>query len=169
MYHSKCNHVEQEKMITNLQTSLSEAQSIAIIDNSSCSGFAKDAGINLIDINKFLVENLDRNQICKKYDKIALHIDCSSAKHSYNTGYLEILQLCSKEVVIPEGIKCCGFAGDKGFKVPELNASSLSHLSQQVTDCELGVTFNRSCQIGLSHHGKIEYISFVELLLNCLE
>lgn len=168
MYHSKCNPLEQEKMVSKLRNSLDKVKT-AITDNSSCSGFAHDAGINLIDINKFLVDNLDRNKIHKKYGKIALHIDCSSAKHSYNTGYLEILQLCSEEVVIPEGIKCCGFAGDKGFKVPELNASSLSHLSQQVADCELGVTFNRSCQIGLSHHGKIQYISFVELLLNCLK
>ena len=168
MYHSKCNHLGQDTMVSKLRNSLDKVKT-AIVDNSSCSGFAKDIGINLIDINKFLVDNLDRNKIHKKYGKIALHIDCSSAKHAYNTGYLEILQLCSEEVVIPEGIKCCGFAGDKGFKVPELNASSLSHLSQQVADCELGVTFNRSCQIGLSHHGKIQYISFVELLLNCLE
>ena len=64
---------------------------------------------------------------------------------------------------------CCSFAGDKGFTNPELNSSSLENLYSQVTGCELEVSCNRSCQIGLSHHGKLEYISFLELLLEYAE
>jgi D-lactate dehydrogenase len=167
MYHSQAKLAQQQQMTSAMKASLQNA-SIAIIDNSSCSGFLANAGINLIDINEFIVAKIDRNKLTKKYKKIALHIDCSTAKHSFNPGYLEVLKLCSDEVLIPEGIKCCGFAGDKGFFTPELNASSLSDLAPQVTGCEIGVTFNRSCQIGLTHHGKVQYISFVEMILNCL-
>ena len=166
MYHSKCNHTQQEKMVADLKNRINPAQ-VTICDNSSCSGFARDLGINLVDINQFITEKINRNELSRKYGKIALHIDCSTAKHSFNLAYLDVLKLCSEEIIIPEGIKCCGFAGDKGFTVPELNASSLSQLSQQVLGCEVGVTFNRSCQIGLTHHGKIQYISFVEMILNC--
>ena len=96
-------------------------------------------------------------------------IDCSTAKHFFGNDYLQVLKHCSDEVIIPEGIKCCGFAGDKGFKTPELNASSLSLLAPQIEGAEVGVTFNRTCQIGLTHHGRVPYISFVELVLNCLQ
>lgn len=167
MYQSLCNASQQDKMLNDISGKVKNAKT-AIIDNSSCSGFAVESGINLLDINKFVIDNIDRTKITKKYKRIALHIDCSTAKHSFNPEYLKLLDLCSEHVVIPEGIKCCGFAGDKGFIVPELNASSLSQLSTQVAECEIGVTFNRSCQIGLTHHGKIQYISFVELMLNCI-
>lgn len=167
MYHSQCNQTMQENMTSNLSDKLKNTAT-AIIDNSSCSGFAKDSGINLLDINKFVIDNIDRLQITKKYRKIALHIDCSTAKHSFNPKYLKVLQMCADEVIMPEGIKCCGFAGDKGFTVPELNASSLAALARQIEGCEIGITFNRSCQIGLTHHGKIQYISFVGLMLNCI-
>lgn len=169
MYHSSCNHIQEKASIKQIHQQVNDAAGFAIIDNSSCAGFAKDSGVKLLDINEFICNHVDKLNLTQKYNKIALHIDCSTAKHAFNPKYLEVLQKCAKEVVIPEGIKCCGFAGDKGFVVPELNASSLSNLAPQVNDCEIGVTFNRSCQIGLTKHAKIEYISFVELLLSCLQ
>lgn len=167
MYNSKCNSTQESQSISMMANNIAK-DTIAITDNSSCAGFAADSGLNLIDINKFIIDNIDYNQINKKYKNLALHIDCSTAKHSFNPKYLEILGRCAENVIIPDGIKCCGFAGDKGFSTPELNASSLSDLASQIRDCEIGVTFNRSCQIGLSHHGKKEYISFVELILECI-
>ena len=168
MYHSGCNATMQSKMVADLKTKVSDAP-LAIIDNSSCSAFAVESGINTLDINRFIVEHIDQNTLVKKYKKIALHIDCSTAKHFFGDDYLLVLKCCSEEVIIPEGIKCCGFAGDKGFTTPELNASSLSLLAPQIEGVEVGVTFNRTCQIGLTHHGKVPYISFVELVLNCLQ
>lgn len=168
MYHSKCNHIKEKQIISELREKINN-QKFAITDNSSCAGFASESGIELIDINKFIISKIDKSKLQKKYKKIALHIDCSTTKHSFNPKYIEILQECCNELLIPEGIKCCGFAGDKGFSVPELNQSSLSSLASQIYECEIGVTFNRNCQIGLTHHGKIEYISFIELMLDCLE
>ena len=168
MYHSECNTPQQTRMVTDLESRVAGAK-FAIIDNSSCSAFAKEAGIDVLDINRFIVDHIDRLKISKKYKKVALHIDCSTAKHFFGDDYLQVLKQCSDEVIVPEGIKCCGFAGDKGFKTPELNASSLSLLAPQIEGAEVGVTFNRTCQIGLTHHGRVPYISFVELVLNCLE
>jgi len=167
MYHSLCNTHQQQKMVTDLENRLAGAN-LAIIDNSSCSAFAKDVGIDTLDINRFIVDRIDRAKIHKKYKQIALHVDCSTAKHFFSEDYINLLSLCSEKVIIPEGITCCGFAGDKGFNLPELNASSLSLLAPQIEGAELGVTFNRTCQIGLTHHGKVPYISFVELMLNCM-
>ena len=57
----------------------------------------------------------------------------------------------------PQGITCCGFAGDKGFSHPELNESALNGLRQQVRDCGSGFSTSATCEIGLSEHGGIPY------------
>lgn len=168
MYHSQGNHKQQNIVQQKLRSAIADAQ-IVLMDNSSCASFAKQSGIEVMDINQFIVERIIRSKLYKRYQKIALHIDCSSAKGCFNPEFMTILKLCAYEVVVPDGIKCCGFAGDKGFTTPELNASSLSGLANQVADCELGVTFNRNCQIGLNQHSGIKYISFVELILDCLQ
>ena len=36
-----------------------------------------------------------------------------------------LAKTCAETVIEPEGIHCCGFAGDKGMTLPELNASAL--------------------------------------------
>ena len=75
-----------------------------------------------------------------------------------------IARRCAKEVVIPEGIHCCGFAGDKGFTTPELNAHSLRSLKDAVQICEEGISTSRTCEIGLSTHSGIDYHSLVYLV-----
>ena len=82
---------------------------------------------------------------------------------------MSVLKLCADEIVIPKNITCCGFAGAKGFTTPELNQSALTSLKQQISDCDVGVTFNRSCQIGLSFHGNKQYLSLPELIFNSQE
>lgn len=166
VYHS-CGDMAGLTTVQNILRESIPEGAIVLSDNSSCAGFAADNSLAITDINQFLCRHLDKMKVAKKFHKIALHIDCSSAKHGFNGDYLELLKLCADEIIIPEGIKCCGFAGDKGFSVPELNASSLAGLKPQVDGCELGVTFNRNCQIGLEEHSGIKYISLVELLLEC--
>lgn len=168
MYHSAANQLQQLRVQRELSHAIEGAQ-LVLMDNSSCAGFAKQFDLPIMDVNQFLVERLVRSKLVHRYQRLALHIDCSTAKHCFNPEFMAILRLCAYEIVIPEGIKCCGFAGDKGFTTPELNASSLSGLAAQVSDCEIGVTFNRSCQIGLNQHSGIKYISFIELILDCLK
>lgn len=166
IYHS-CGDETAQATVQNVLRESIPVGAVVVSDNSSCAGFAADSNLAIGDINQFLAQHSERLSIDKKFRKIAVHVDCSSAKHGFNNGYVEILKRCADEVVFPEGIKCCGFAGDKGFSVPELNASSLAGLRAQISDCEMGVTFNRNCQIGLEKHSGIEYISLVELVLEC--
>jgi hypothetical protein len=42
-------------------------------------------------------------------------------------------------VVVPAEITCCGFAGDKGLVTPELNASALKGLAEQVDELRRGL------------------------------
>lgn len=66
--------------------------------------------------------------------------------------------------MVPEDIYCCGFAGDRGFNYPELNASALEELKQQIKDCDAGYSTSKTCEIDLSLHGLIPYRSILYLV-----
>lgn len=54
-----------------------------------------------------------------------------------------------------------GFAEDRGFAYPKLNAPALEELKHQVADCRAGYSNSRTCGIGLSQYGVIDYNSIV--------
>lgn len=168
MYHSQLNNAQQQASQNLLKKIDFSKYEYVITDNSSCSNFIKQQGVEIINISKLILKYIDTLEIKKIYNKIALHIDCSTSKQNINQKYIDIIEKCCEKVVVPERIYCCGFAGDKGFVTPELNASSLNLLAPQVKGCDIGISFNRSCQIGLSNKSGVEYISFVELILECI-
>ena len=59
---------------------------------------------------------------------------------------------------------CCGFAGDKGFTTPELNTHPLRTLMDAVQQCSEGISTSRTCEIGLTQHGGIDYHGLVYLV-----
>jgi D-lactate dehydrogenase len=77
---------------------------------------------------------------------------------------LDIVKRCTEQLVIPEGIHCCGFAGDKGFTTPELNNHALRSLKDAVQMCDEGISTSRTCEIGLSQHAGIDYHGLVYLV-----
>ncbi|MCA1792241.1 MAG: (Fe-S)-binding protein, partial [Thioalkalivibrio sp.] len=95
---------------------------------------------------------------------IAVHVTCSSTRMGLSDKFVALARACAKEVVVPAEIACCGFAGDKGFNTPELNASALEGLAEQVVNCSAGYSNSRTCEIGLSQHGGIPYRSILSLL-----
>ncbi|MFI8480867.1 FAD-binding and (Fe-S)-binding domain-containing protein [Pseudomonas sp. NPDC078700] len=124
-----------------------------------------DSRLNLHDPVKFIREHLlDRLEISPQDQPIALHVTCSTQHLGEAQGLIDIAKRCSKQVVIPEGIHCCGFAGDKGFTTPELNSHSLRDLKDAVQICQEGISTSRTCEIGLSEHAGIDYHSLVYLV-----
>ncbi|MBV1787041.1 FAD-binding oxidoreductase [Marinobacterium sp. D7] len=140
-------------------------------DTSPCTLRLKekiDPVIELYDsidfLDRFVVERLNLNPIA---EPIALHITCSATRMGQADALRRIAAYCATDVVIPDDISCCGFAGDKGFSTPELNASALRTLKDSVGHCAEGFSSSRTCEIGLSHHSGIEYKSIVYLLARC--
>lgn len=140
-------------------------------DTSPCSLRLKeklDPSIQLYDSVEFIDRFvLDRLSITPVEEPVALHVTCSATRLGQTERLKRILNRCAREVVVPEGISCCGFAGDKGFSTPELNASALRTLKQQVSNCSSGYSTSRTCEIGLSQHSGLEYRSIVYLLEQC--
>ncbi|WP_415899104.1 FAD-binding and (Fe-S)-binding domain-containing protein [Neptuniibacter sp. QD48_11] len=142
-------------------------------DTSPCTMQLKenlDSRIKLYEpvdfIHTFMMDKLDFNPVD---DKVALHITCSARRLGLDQKIVEVMNACSTNVVVPDQITCCGFAGDKGFTTPELNESALHTLADQVEGCSSGYSTSRTCEIGLSHHSGIDYQSIVYLVDQCTE
>lgn len=156
-----------------LQDSLWEAsnqgQYPILMDTSPCASLSKEAlerELSIYEPFKFVADHvLPRLNITPQDEPVMLHITCTSRRSGLADVMQKVTEACAKQVVIPEDIQCCGFAGDKGFTTPELNASALSTLKQQVPDnCAEGYSNSRTCEIGLSEHSGIEYRSILYLV-----
>ncbi|MEO4046191.1 FAD-binding and (Fe-S)-binding domain-containing protein [Pseudomonas sp. CAU 1711] len=138
-------------------------------DTSPCTLRLLQAGLDprlsLYEPVRFIREHLlQRLEFTPQEQPVAVHVTCSTQHLGEAQGLIEIARRCTREVVIPEGIHCCGFAGDKGFTHPELNAHALRSLKEAVRHCTEGISTSRTCEIGLSSHSGIDYHGLVYLV-----
>ena len=124
-----------------------------------------DQRLDMYDPVRFIRTHLlDKLDFVPQDKPIAVHVTCSTQHLGEAQALIDIARRCANEVVIPEGIHCCGFAGDKGFTTPELNEHALRSLKNAVQICEEGISTSRTCEIGLSRHGEIDYHGLVYLV-----
>lgn len=114
-------------------------------------------------IDKFVLSELE---IMPLDTCVAVHVTCSTRKMNVTQHLLHVAQACATQVLVPEDIGCCAFAGDKGFTHPELNAWALRKLRGQVEKAHatMGVSNSRTCEIGLTTHSGIEYYGIAHLV-----
>jgi D-lactate dehydrogenase len=115
---------------------------------------------------KFLT---DRLEFIRKDEPVALHLTCSTRLMKIDRIVCDLASLCSSEVFVPEGVGCCGFAGDKGMTHPELNAYGLRKLRGQIQDkgIRVGYSNSRTCEMGLQTNSGIPYRSIIYLVDEC--
>ena len=114
-------------------------------------------------IMSYLKDRLDFHPTDKP---IAIHITCSTRHMGVDKDMIALAKLCSNNVLIPEGVGCCGFAGDRGFTFPELNSYGLRKLRPQIekNHIEVGYSNSRTCEIGLEANTGIPYLNIVHLV-----
>lgn len=117
-------------------------------------------------IDKFLIERLD---FAKTDKPITIFSTCSTVRMGLDKKFIKLASLCSSNVLVPEELNCCGFAGDKGFFVPELNKYALRKLPKQLDakNIKVGYSNSRTCEIGLNTNTGIPYMSIVYLVDEC--
>ena len=125
--------------------------------------------LKLYDITEFLHDVvLARLTIHKRPETVAVHPTCSNINMGLQAKLKAIAEACVEKVIVPDRISCCGWAGDKGFTHPELNASALRDLKAALPeDCTSGYSTSRTCEIGLSLHSGRFYRSIVYLVDRC--
>ena len=102
---------------------------------------------------------------------VALHLTCSTKLMKIDRIVYELACLCSSSVLVPEGVGCCGFAGDKGMTHPELNAYALRKLAAQIEEkgIKVGYSNSRTCEMGLQTNSGIPYRSIIYLVNECTQ
>ena len=85
-----------------------------------------------------------------------LHPTCTLIKSGGVADLLAVARAHAEEVVVPLFAECCGFAGDRGFLVPELTASATAVEAAEVRrilEREPGAgcySTCRTCEIGMA-------------------
>ncbi len=114
-------------------------------------------------ISTYLMAHLDFHPID---EPVTVHPTCSTRLMGLADTLVALAQRCSRNVLLPTQVGCCGFAGDKGFMHPELNEWALRKLKKQVDEfgAKEGFSNSRTCEIGLATNSGIPYQSIAYLV-----
>jgi D-lactate dehydrogenase len=140
-----------------------------LVDMSPCLYRMKEAftaPLRLFEPVQFVLEYAAPRLAFRKLPvTVAVHTTCSAEKMGLAGGLKAVAERCAERVIVPHGVECCGWAGDRGFTVPELNAAALASLHDGIPDgCAGGYSTSRTCEIGLSEHSGISYSSILYLV-----
>ena len=123
--------------------------------------------VSLYESTEFVWKFLkDRLVFTQSDTPVALHLTCSTKLMKIDKIVYELASMCSSSVLVPEGVGCCGFAGDKGMTHPELNAYALRKLRAQIQEkgIQVGYSNSRTCEMGLHTNAGIPYKSIIYLV-----
>jgi D-lactate dehydrogenase len=137
-----------------------------VVDSSPCAATLKQCGPDLTRVNR---ERLERMQILDSIEfahdrvlprlkpsplagTVALHPVCSVIRLGLTGKLVRLAQACAEAAEIPAGAGCCGFAGDQGFRRPELTRAAMRAEAREVGrgDYRGHYSSSRTCEIGLA-------------------
>lgn len=175
IWESKGMEEEADRKAVELEAALLEAsrggEYPVLCDQSPCLHRMrkKMRSLQLYEPAEFILTFLrDRLEFHRSDIPVAVHLTCSMRLMKLDRAMLELAGLCSSDVLVPEGVGCCGFAGDKGMTTPELNAYALRNLKGQVRGrVPVGYSNSRTCEIGLSAASGVPYVSIAYLVDKC--
>ncbi|MDR3059050.1 MAG: 4Fe-4S dicluster domain-containing protein, partial [Prevotella sp.] len=125
----------------------------------------QNQALRIYDPIEFMLDFvMPKLQVKHPRDIVTIFPVCSVKKIGMEQKLLQLAHLCSKEVALVDS-NCCGFAGDRGFTYPELNAHGQRHLNEQIpADCKDGYSTSRTCEIGMSEYSDINFKSIFYLI-----
>jgi D-lactate dehydrogenase len=143
-----------------------------VFDTSPCAYRMKRflAGrLPVLDAVEFVHDTLlARVALVRGAGPVAVHPVCSLRKMGIADKLRAVALQCCADVVSVDAVQCCGFAGDRGFVRPELNAHALRDLRAALPEaCRTGYSTSRTCEIGLSGHAGVPYQSILYLVEAC--
>jgi D-lactate dehydrogenase len=139
-----------------------------VVDASSCSHaliseVAPD-GVEVLDAIAWVHDYLlGRLVVVRKRRRAVVHSTCSGAHLGLGPKLAAIAQKFAGEVVVPAASGCCGMAGDRGWLHPELPASALRDMAEELAgqSFDVCVSSNRTCEAALAQVTGRPYESFV--------
>ncbi len=154
-----------------------------VTDTSPCGGTLHEARrllgergarLRIMDFSTFwaceVLPNLGATR--KRPGVSVLHPTCTLVKAGGLPDLLSVAQAHAERVVVPIAAECCGFAGDRGFLVPELTKSATLAEAEEVRAlAEAGAGLYstcRTCELGMSRAVGHRYRSVVHLVRESL-
>lgn len=174
-FSSKGFNKQAEQKATQLEKTLIEVSKNGeypiLCDTSPCTKKMHESFISDIKVYEpieFCLEFVANElEFTKVNEPITIHTTCSSRKMGLHEKFIKLAKLCSDDVIVPSDVKCCGFAGDRGFNFPELNKSALRNLKTQTQGAKLAFSTSKTCEIGLSEEAGLDYNSILYLVNRC--
>jgi D-lactate dehydrogenase len=145
-----------------------DGRSPVVTDASTCAKHLREhpGASAVMDSSEFLLAQvLPRLTITAPVDVLAVHHNCSAQRLKEQAATEALAAAMARRVVVLDAITCCGFAGDKGLYVPELNAHATRFARAQVPEgCEVGISTVSTCATGLSDHLGVPFVAIASLL-----
>jgi D-lactate dehydrogenase len=152
-----------------------------VVDASSCTlglvsdivpyldeaGRARHSKITFIDSVAWAANHLaPRLAVTHPVPSAVVHGTCSMRHLGTVDDLVSLVGRLAIDVVVPDTMTCCAFAGDRGFLHPELTRSATSREAQQVSPRrhDAYVSANRTCEIGMEAATGVPYESVLFLL-----
>jgi D-lactate dehydrogenase len=150
-------------------SSLSDRGRLPVVtDASTCAKHLKEfpGDAAVADSAQFLVQHvLPRLTITQKLSSVAVHHNCSAQRLSEQPATEALANACAEKVSVLSSITCCGYAGDKGLFLPELNAHATRRVGNDIPEgCALGVSTVSTCASGLTERAGVPFVGLASLL-----
>jgi D-lactate dehydrogenase len=123
--------------------------------------------LEMLDGLEFALERVVPHlEVRRTGGRIALHPVCSTVKMGIDALLSKVVEPFCSKAVVPPSAGCCGFAGDRGYLVPELTAAATAAEAREIESgaFEGFYASSRTCEIGLTRATGRPYRSFWYLL-----
>ncbi len=150
-------------------STLSDAGRLPVVtDASTCAKHLKEfpGDAPVADSAQFLLAHvLPKLTITQKLPVVAVHHNCSAQRLAEQPMTEAIAAACAGTVAVLSSVTCCGYAGDKGLFLPELNAHATRRVGNDIpAGCELGVSTVSTCASGLTERAGVPFVGLASLL-----
>jgi len=139
-----------------------------LTDAATCAKHLRNHGgsVTVADSAEFLsAEILPHLGLTHRLPILAVHHNCSAQRLGEQAATEALAAAMAERVAVLSSVTCCGYAGDKGLFVPELNAHATRFVRSDIPEgCTIGVSTVSTCASGLSERAGIPFVSLASLL-----
>jgi D-lactate dehydrogenase len=139
-----------------------------VTDASTCAKHLKEfpGDAAVADSAQYLLSHvLPRLNITQRLPVVAVHHNCSAQRLAEQPATESVAQACAEKLAVLSSITCCGYAGDKGLFIPELNEHATRRVKNDVPEnCSVGVSTVSTCASGLSERAGVPFVGLASLL-----
>ena len=165
---AEANHQQSQALEAALLKASDNGIYPVLYDMSPCFYHSKEEfsrTLKIVDPIEFMLEYvMPKLAVKNKKDTVAIYPVCSVKKIGKAEQLLALSKLCADNVTLIDS-NCCGFAGDRGFLVPELSEHGLRELKAQIpVNCTEGYSTSRTCEIGFEKMSGIDFKSIFYLV-----